>query len=62
MQHTSFITYLEEGCFQYKEDLRGLCMTCNECGYLVFAEIEKIIEKYIIDPDIQVSLFFISII
>ncbi|PKB93809.1 hypothetical protein RhiirA5_440264 [Rhizophagus irregularis] len=44
------------GCFQYKEDLEGLCMTCNKYGYLVFAEIEKIIEKYVINPGIQKEL------
>ncbi|UZO22655.1 uncharacterized protein OCT59_015012 [Rhizophagus irregularis] len=53
MQCTLFMTRLEGGCFQYKEDLEGLCMTCNKYGYLVFAEIEKIIEKYVINPGIQ---------
>jgi hypothetical protein len=32
MQRTSFMTCLEGG--RFKEDLGGLCMTCNECGYL----------------------------
>jgi hypothetical protein len=57
MQRTSFMTRLKGGRFQYKEDLGGLCMTCNECGYLVFAEIEKIIEMHVTDPGIRVSCF-----
>ena len=59
MKRTSFMTRLEGGRYQYKEDLGGLCMTCNECGYLVFAEIEKIIEMYIMDPGVRVRLLFI---
>ncbi len=59
MRRTSFMARLEGRRFQYKEDLGGLCMTCNECGYLVFAEIEKIIEMYITDSGVRVSLLFI---
>ncbi|CAG8663528.1 21170_t:CDS:2, partial [Rhizophagus irregularis] len=44
MQRTSFMTRLDE-------DLGELCMTCNECGYSVFAKIEKIIESHVTDPD-----------
>jgi hypothetical protein len=62
MQRSSFMTRLEGGRFQYKEDLGGLCMTCNECGYLVFAEIEKIIETFIMDSGIRVSLSLLFII
>lgn len=53
MQRTSFMTRLDDGRFQYKEDLGGLCTTCNECGYSVFAEIEKIIESHVTDPGIR---------
>jgi len=59
MKCTSFMTRLEGGRYQYKEDLGGLCMTCNECGYLVFDEIEKIIEMHVTDPGVRVSLLFI---
>ncbi|UZO17066.1 uncharacterized protein OCT59_008428 [Rhizophagus irregularis] len=38
------------------EDLGGLCTTCNECGYSVFAEIEKIIESHVTDPGIRKEL------
>jgi len=34
-------------------------MTCNECNYLVFAKIEKLIKIYIMDPGVQVRLLFI---
>jgi hypothetical protein len=61
MQRSSFMTRLEGGRFQYKEDLGGLCTTCNECGYLVFAEIEKIMDANIIDPNIRVNIFFLLI-
>ncbi len=51
------MTHLEGGCFQYKEDLGGLCITCNECNYLIFDEIENIIEMNIMDSGIRVNYF-----
>ncbi|RHZ76216.1 hypothetical protein Glove_200g7 [Diversispora epigaea] len=55
MHRTSFIMRLNGERFQYKEDLGGLCMTCNECDYLIFTEIEKIIDTNIIDPNVRVN-------
>src|SRR5688572_30226183 len=62
MQRTSFMMRLEGERFQYKEDLGGLCMICNECGYLIFNEIENIIKMNIMDPGIQVNDYYIKII
>jgi len=62
MRRTSFMTRLEGGRFQYKDDLGGLCMTCNECGYLIFDEIENIIEMNIMDSGIRVNNYYIKII
>ncbi|RHZ88383.1 hypothetical protein Glove_23g119 [Diversispora epigaea] len=56
MRRSSFMARLDGDRFQYKKDLGGLCMTCNECGYLVFAEIEKIIDTNIINPNIRKEL------
>jgi len=43
------MTRLQGNRYQYKEDLGGLCSTCNEYGYEVFVEIEDLIENYVAD-------------
>ncbi|UZO10793.1 uncharacterized protein OCT59_002371 [Rhizophagus irregularis] len=55
MRRTSFMTRLQGNRYQYKEDLGGLCSTCNECGYEVFVEIEDLIDNYV--SDIQLRNF-----
>lgn len=47
MRRTAFMTRLEGGRFLYKENMGGLCNTCNECGYEVFDDIELLVDKYI---------------
>ncbi|RIB03684.1 hypothetical protein C2G38_2224350 [Gigaspora rosea] len=47
MQCTTFMTRLEGSRFVYKENLSGLCSTCNELGYKVFEKIELLIDAQI---------------
>ncbi|PKK71015.1 hypothetical protein RhiirC2_829008 [Rhizophagus irregularis] len=53
MRRTSFMTRLQGNRYQYKEDLGGLCSTCNECGYEVFVEIEDLIDNYVSDIQLR---------
>ncbi|UZO03157.1 uncharacterized protein OCT59_023569 [Rhizophagus irregularis] len=41
MKRTSFMARLQNGRFKYREDLEGLCLTCNDYGY---QPIENLIE------------------
>ena len=43
MKRTSFIACLEDSRFQYREDLGGLCVTCNDYGYQPFETLINII-------------------
>jgi hypothetical protein len=54
MQRTSFMARLDGKRFVYKEDLDGLCLECNECGYQIFANIEEKIKMNITDLILQV--------
>ncbi|UZO09716.1 uncharacterized protein OCT59_029931 [Rhizophagus irregularis] len=56
MRRTSFMTRLQGNRYQYKEDLGGLCSTCNECGYEVFVEIEDLIDNYVSDIQLRKEL------
>ncbi|CAB4375625.1 unnamed protein product [Rhizophagus irregularis] len=49
MRHTSFMTCLEGGQYVYRENLGGLCSTCNDCGYMVFGDIGVMISAHITD-------------
>ncbi|PKB97504.1 hypothetical protein RhiirA5_384621 [Rhizophagus irregularis] len=46
MCRTSFMMCLEGGQYVYRENLGGLCSTCNDCGYMVF---EVMISAHITD-------------
>ncbi len=54
MQRTAFMLRLQGGRYVYKDNLSGICATCNELGYLVFDKIESIIELNIEDTDLRV--------
>ncbi|RGB23381.1 hypothetical protein C1646_774582 [Rhizophagus diaphanus] len=41
MKSTSFMVHLQNSQFKYQEDLRGLCLTCNDYEY---QPIENLIE------------------
>ena len=47
MKRTSFMTRLQGGQYVYKDNLGGICSTCNELGYEVFEEIEKLLKLHI---------------
>lgn len=59
MRRTSFMTRLQGNRYQYKEDLGGLCSTCNECGYKVFVEIEDLIDNYVSDIQLRVYIYLL---
>ena len=43
MKRTSFMTRLQNSRFKYREDLGGLCLTCNNYGYQPFEDLIKLI-------------------
>ena len=55
MRRTSFMTYLEGGQYVYRENLGGLCSTCNDCGYMVFGDIGVMISAHITDEFLKVK-------
>ncbi|PKY53609.1 hypothetical protein RhiirA4_471939 [Rhizophagus irregularis] len=56
MRHTSFMTCLEGGQYVYRENLGGLCSTCNDCGYMVFGDIGVIISAHVMDEPLKKRL------
>ena len=54
MRRTTFMTHLQGKRYQYKDDLGGLCSTCNECRYEVFADLENLIENNVANIQIRV--------
>ncbi|UZO13203.1 uncharacterized protein OCT59_004708 [Rhizophagus irregularis] len=56
MRHTSFMTCLEGGQYVYRENLGGLCSTCNDCDYLVFGDIGVIISAHVMDEPLKKHL------
>jgi hypothetical protein len=58
MHRTAFITRLQGSRFVYKDDLGGLCVECNECGYEIFAAINAIITAHIKDESLKVRIKF----
>ncbi|RHZ82228.1 hypothetical protein Glove_110g47 [Diversispora epigaea] len=55
IRRTSFMTCLEGGQYVYRENLGGLCSMCNDCGYMVFGDIEVMISVYIMDNNLKVG-------
>ena len=39
----------------YRENLGGLCCTCNDCGYMVFGDIGVMISAYVINESLKVK-------
>ncbi|CAB4436885.1 unnamed protein product [Rhizophagus irregularis] len=56
MRRTSFMTCLEGGQYVYRENLGGLCSTCNDCGYMVFGDIGVIISAHVMDEPLKKRL------
>jgi hypothetical protein len=43
MKRTSFMSRLQNSHFKYREDLGGLCITCNNYGYQPFEDLIELI-------------------
>ncbi|GBB91846.1 hypothetical protein RclHR1_19260002 [Rhizophagus clarus] len=56
MHRTSFMTCLKGGQYVYRENLGGLCSTCNDCGYMVFGDIGVIISAHVTDESLKKHL------
>ncbi|RHZ83505.1 hypothetical protein Glove_91g130 [Diversispora epigaea] len=56
IHRTSFMTCLERGQYVYHENLGGLCSMCNDCGYMVFGDIEVMISAHIMDNNLKKQL------
>ncbi|CAG8721344.1 21483_t:CDS:2, partial [Racocetra persica] len=53
MKWTTFMARLQDGSYTYRNDLGGLCYTCNQYGYGVFEELEKLIKNKIENQNSQ---------
>ncbi|RHZ55139.1 hypothetical protein Glove_420g6 [Diversispora epigaea] len=53
MQRTSFFTRLQGKKYVYREDLGGLCQTCQKYGYEIFSDLSQYIEKHVNQSLIQ---------
>jgi hypothetical protein len=58
MRRTSFMTCLEGGQYVYRENLGGLCSTCNDCGYMVFGDIGVMISAHVTDEFLKVKVYY----
>ncbi|GES72774.1 hypothetical protein GLOIN_2v1767687 [Rhizophagus clarus] len=56
IQRTSFFTKLEGNRYIYRENLGGLCLTCQKYGYEIFSDLIEYINKYITQSLIQKQL------
>ncbi|GBB98765.1 hypothetical protein RclHR1_33110001, partial [Rhizophagus clarus] len=43
MKHTSFMFHLQNSCYKYRENLGGLCITCNDYGYQPFENLIELV-------------------
>src|SRR3954451_14073379 len=55
MKRTSFMAHLQNGCFKYREDLGGLCITCNDYGYQPIENLIDLITVNFSDKILRVS-------
>ncbi|UZO02953.1 uncharacterized protein OCT59_023366 [Rhizophagus irregularis] len=56
IQRTTFFTKLEGNKYIYRENLGGLCLTCQKYGYENFSDLIEYINKYITQSYIQKQL------
>ena len=55
MKRTSFMAHLQNSHFKYREDLGGLCLTCNDYGYQPIENLIELININISDKILRVS-------
>jgi len=53
MKRTSFMSCLQNSRFKYKEDLEGLCITCNDYGYQPFENLIELVTTNFFNNKIQ---------
>ncbi|RGB30917.1 hypothetical protein C1646_764737 [Rhizophagus diaphanus] len=58
IQRTTFFTKLEGNKYIYRENLGGLCLTCQKYGYEIFSDLIEYINKYITQSYIQEHLLY----
>ena len=60
IKQTSFMIWLANGRFVYREDLGGLCNICNEYGYEIFDTLINIIQLNINEKEIKVNILLLT--
>jgi hypothetical protein len=56
MKRTSFMSRLQNSRFKYREDLGGLCLTCNDYGYQPFENLIELITTSFSNKTQRVSI------
>ena len=56
MKRTFFMSRLQNSRFKYREDLGGLCLTCNDYGYQSFENLIELITANFSNKSQRVSL------
>ena len=56
MKRTSFMARMQNSRFKYREDLGGLCLTCNDYGYQPFENLIKLITANVFNKTERVSI------
>jgi hypothetical protein len=56
MKRTSFMARLQNSRFKYREDLGGLCLTCNDYGYQPFENLIELITANLSNKTERVSI------
>ena len=59
IKQTSFMARLANGKYVYRENLGGLCLTCQKYGYEIFSDLTEYINKHITLPFVQVLVLYI---
>ena len=62
MKRTSFMARLQNGRFKYREDLGGLCLTCNDYGYQPIENLIELVNMNFSDKILRVSQIITSFI
>ena len=55
MKRTSFMARLQNSHFKYREDLGGLCLTCNDYGYQPLENLIELVTMNISNKILRVS-------
>jgi len=61
MKRTSFMARLQNSRFKYREDLGGLCLTCNDYGYQPIENLIELITANLSNKTQKVSIICTNI-